>query len=58
MSIKDSWRAVGKDFGNLGKDLGKALARSVKKGADAVEDWAEEKQEGVSGEQPEEKTTE
>lgn len=42
MSLKDSWKKVGKDFGSLGKDLGSSIVKSVKTGAKAVSDWAED----------------
>ena len=42
MSLKDDWKSVGKDFGKLGSDLGKSIVRSVKKGVDVVDRWAED----------------
>ena len=42
MSLKESWKKVGKDFGSLGKDLGTSIVKSVKTGAKAVSDWAED----------------
>ena len=42
MSLKESWKKVGKDFGSLGKDLGSSIVKSVKSGAKAVSDWAED----------------
>lgn len=41
MSLKDTWKKVGKDFGELGKDLGAGIVKSVKTGAKAVSDWAD-----------------
>ena len=38
--LKENWKKVGKDFGSLGKDLGKSIVKSVKTGAKAVSDWA------------------
>ncbi len=38
--LKENWKKVGKDFGSLGKDLGKSIAKTVKTGAKAVSDWA------------------
>ena len=38
--LKETWKKVGKDFGSLGKDLGKSIAETVKTGAKAVSDWA------------------
>ncbi len=40
--LKESWKKVGKDFGSLGKDLGKSIVNTVKTGAKAVSDWAEQ----------------
>ena len=59
MSVKKSWKKVGKDFGKIGSDLkdgrvegnnfaelgvdfGKAVVRSVKKGTEAIDRWAED----------------
>ncbi len=42
MSLKDTWKKVGKDFGELGKDLGAGIVKSVKTGAKAVSDWADD----------------
>lgn len=39
--LKESWKKVGKDFGSLGKDLGKSIVNTVKTGAKAVSDWAD-----------------
>ena len=41
MSLKYTWKKVGKDFGELGKDLGAGIVKSVKTGAKAVSDWAD-----------------
>ena len=41
MALKDNWKKVGKDFGELGKDLGTSIVKSVKTGAKAVSDWAD-----------------
>jgi hypothetical protein len=41
MSLKESWKKVGQDFGELGKDLGSSIVKSVKTGAKAVSDWAD-----------------
>ena len=42
MSLKDNWKKVGKDFGSLGKDLGSSIVKSVKSGAKAVSEWADD----------------
>ena len=42
MELKDNWKKVGKDFGELGKDLGASIVKSVKKGAKKVSDWADD----------------
>lgn len=42
MSLKENWKKVGKDFGELGKDLGTSIVKSVKAGAKTVSDWAED----------------
>ncbi len=42
--LKNNWKKVGKDFANLGKDLGKTLLKTVKTGVDAATDWAEKKE--------------
>ena len=36
MSLKESWKKVGQDFGSLGKDLGSSIVKSVKTGAKKV----------------------
>ena len=41
-NLKSNWKKVGKDFAVLGKDLGKTIAKSVRKGEDVATDWAEE----------------
>lgn len=43
--LKENWKKVGKDFGSLGKDLGKSIVNSVKTGAKAVSDWANKDEE-------------
>ncbi|MBO4385083.1 MAG: hypothetical protein J5854_06660 [Clostridia bacterium] len=56
-SVKESWKKVGSDFGDvgrdigkselgkdlgkLGKDFGKSIVKSVKHGVKAVSDWAD-----------------
>lgn len=56
-TVKESWKKVGNDFGDLGKDigntgigkdlgkigkdLGKSIVKTVKHGAKAVSNWAE-----------------
>ncbi len=40
MSTKNDWANVGKDFKKLGTDLGKTFVKTIKKGAQKVEDWA------------------
>ena len=40
--LKSNWKKVGKDFANLGKDLGKTLMKTVKTGVAAASDWANE----------------
>lgn len=45
MSLKDSWKQVGKDFGSLGKDLGTSIVKSVKQGAKKVSEIGEDKKE-------------
>ena len=58
MSLKDDWKSVGKDFGKLGSDLGKSIVRSVKKGVDAVDRWAEDKpKDTTTSETTDDKTT-
>ncbi|MCR5610567.1 MAG: hypothetical protein K6F68_01860 [Clostridiales bacterium] len=63
-SVKDSWKKVGEDFGDvgrdignsdlgkdlgkLGKDFGKSIVKTVKHGVKAVSEWADK-------EDPEEK---
>ena len=42
MSLKDSWKQVGKDFGSLGKDLGTSIVKSVKEGAKKVSEIGED----------------
>lgn len=42
MSLKESWKKVGKDFGSLGKDLGSSIVKSVKAGAKAVSEIGED----------------
>ena len=44
MSLKENWKKVGKDFGELGKDLGSSIVQSVKTGAKAVSDWADKEE--------------
>ena len=44
-SLKDSWKQVGKEIGSVGKDLGKTIVKTVKTGAKAVTDWADEEEE-------------
>ncbi len=39
--LKETWKKVGKDFGELGKDLGKGIVKTVKSGAKTVSDWAD-----------------
>ena len=42
MSLKDSWKKVGKDFGSLGKDLGNSIVKSVKTGAKKVSELGDD----------------
>lgn len=39
-SLKSGWKKVGKDFGSLGKDLGKSIAQTTKKAVRAATKWA------------------
>ena len=34
--LKNNWKKVGKDFVELGADLGKTIIKTVKSGVDAV----------------------
>lgn len=40
-TLKDNWKKVGDEFTAFGKDLGKAIVKTVKSGAKAVSDWAD-----------------
>ncbi len=40
MALKDTWKKTGKDLGHAFRDLGKAVVKTVKVGADKVDDWA------------------
>lgn len=40
-TLKDNWKKVGDEFTSFGKDLGKAIVKTVKSGAKAVSDWAD-----------------
>lgn len=40
MSLKDSWKETGTSLGNAFRDLGKTLVKTVKKGADMIDEWA------------------
>ena len=50
MGLKDSWKKVGGDFAALGKDLGKSIVKTVRKGAEAASDWAERDDERIAEE--------
>ncbi len=52
MSIKDSWKQIGKDLEKVGTDLGKTVVQTVKHGINAVNEWA--KDEGQAPEPPKE----
>lgn len=39
--LKGNWKKVGKDFVELGADLGKTIIKTVKSGVDAVAEWAD-----------------
>ncbi len=40
MSLKDSWKETGVGLGHAFRDLGKTLVKTVKIGAEKVDDWA------------------
>lgn len=40
MALKDTWKQTGKDLGHAFRDLGKAVVKTVKVGADKVDQWA------------------
>ena len=54
MSLKNEWKATGKELGGAFCSLGKTLVRSVSKAADAVQEWAKEENEKKEP-QPEQK---
>ena len=39
--LKNNWKKVGKDFVELGADLGKTIIKTVTSGVDAVAEWAD-----------------
>ena len=66
-SVKDSWKKVGSDFGDvkrdignselgkdlgkLGKDLGKSIVKTVKHGVKAASEWADKDEPVVDAEE-------
>lgn len=41
-NLKSNWKKVGKDFAALGKDFGKTLAKTIRKGVNMATEWANE----------------
>lgn len=39
-SLKDSWKETGTELGHAFRDLGKAVVKTAKTGADKAEEWA------------------
>lgn len=50
MSLKDSWKSVGKDFAKLGTDFGKTMVKTVKKGVDKLDEWSQEDEASAAAE--------
>lgn len=42
MGTRSDWANVGRDFKKLGSDFGKTFVKTVKKGTQKIEDWANE----------------
>lgn len=40
MGTRNDWANVGRDFKKLGSDFGKTFVKTVKKGTQKIEDWA------------------
>ncbi len=40
MSLRDSWKETGVGLGHAFRDLGKTLVKTVKTGAEKVDNWA------------------
>lgn len=40
MSLKDSWKETGVGLGHAFRDLGKTLVKTVKTGAEKMDEWA------------------
>ncbi len=55
MGTRSDWANVGRDFKKLGTDFGKTFIKTVKKGAKAVDNWANDDNNSVD-EQKTEKT--
>ena len=55
MGLKDSWKETGIGLGHAFRDLGKTLVKTVKTGAEKVDNWANGEEAPAQQEQPEEK---
>jgi len=42
MGTRSDWANVGRDFKKLGTDFGKTFVKTVAKGTQKIEDWANE----------------
>ena len=56
--LKGNWKKVGKDFVELGADLGKTIIKTVKTGVDAVAEWADSEEKKKAAEEAEAKAEE
>ena len=55
MGLKDSWKETGIGLGHAFRDLGKTLVKTVKIGAEKVDNWANSEETPAQQEQPEER---
>lgn len=42
MGTRSDWANVGRDFKKLGTDFGKTFVKTIKKGTQKIDDWANE----------------
>ena len=55
MALRDNWKDTGVGLGHAFRDLGKTLVRTVKTGAEKVDNWVNNEEEQTNAELPAEK---
>ena len=55
MALRDNWKDTGVGLGHAFRDLGKTLVKTVKTGAEKVDNWVNDEEEQTNAELPAEK---